>query len=186
MHVACGVDPHDEVISFTHAFAKMSVVFSENASVLDWFRKRYTGSNFHIIHQANAIIEGFQIECAHKAELFVWLAEDYLYILVHNKRKLLYCNLFAYKTSHDLLSYLSAVVQVMQLERTACTLLVGGLIEKKSLAYGQLKAYLPKTTLKTKIDFFKSNPYVFKESNTSPMLYFDLMSSVLCHTHSKV
>ncbi|MGI2262344.1 DUF3822 family protein [Candidatus Cardinium hertigii] len=186
MHVACGVDPHDEVISFTHAFAKMSVVFSENASVLDWFRKRYTGSNFHIIHQANAIIEGFQIECAHKAELFVWLAEDYLYILVHNKRKLLYCNLFAYKTSDDLLSYLSAVVQIMQLERTACTLLVGGLIEKKSLAYRQLKAYIPKTTLKTKIDFFKSNPYAFKASNTSPMLYFDLMSSVLCHTHSRV
>ncbi|CDG49640.1 DUF3822 family protein [Cardinium endosymbiont of Bemisia tabaci] len=186
MHVACGVDPHDEVISFTHAFAKISVVFSENASVLDWFRKRYTGSNFHIIHQANAIIEGFQIECLHKAELFVWLAEDYFYIVVHNKRKLLYCNLFSYKTSDDLLGYLSAVVQVMQLERTSCTLLVGGLIEKKSLAYRQLKTYIPKTILKTKIDFFKSNPYVFKASNTSPMLYFDLMSGLLCHTHSIV
>jgi len=186
MHVACGIDPHDEVISFTHAFAKMSVVFSENASVLDWFRKRYTGSNFYIIHQANAIIEGFQIECLHKADLFVWLAEDYLYILVHNKRKLLYCNLFSYQTSDDLLGYLSAVVQVMQLERASCRLLVGGLIEKKSLAYRQLKAYIPKTTLKTKINFFNSNPYVFKASNTLPMLYFDLMSSVLCHTHSRV
>lgn len=185
MHVACGVDPHDEVISFTHALAKVSVVFSENASVLDWFKKRYTGSNFHIIHQANAIIEGFQVECLHKAELFVWLAEDYLYIVVHNKRKLLYCNLFTYKTADDLLSYLSAVVQVMQLERAACALLVGGLIEKKSLAYRQLKAYMPKTTLKTKINFLRLNPYVFKASGTSPMLYFDLMSSLLCHTHSR-
>ncbi|MGI2257184.1 DUF3822 family protein [Candidatus Cardinium hertigii] len=185
MHVACGVDPHHEVISFTHAFKKMSVVFSENASVLDWFRKRYTGSNFHIIHQANAIIEGFQIECLHKAELFVWLAEDYLYIVVH-KRNLLYCNLFSYKTADDFLGCLSAVVQVRQLERASCTLLVGGLIEKKSLAYRQLKTYIPKTTLKTKIGFFKSNPYVFKASNTSPMLYFDLMSALLCHTHSRV
>ncbi|MGI2298871.1 DUF3822 family protein [Candidatus Cardinium hertigii] len=186
MHVACGVDPDDEMISFTHAFAKMSVVFAENASVLDWFRKRYTGSNFHIIHQVNAIIEGFHIECLYKSELFVWLAEDYLYILVHNKKKLLYCNLFSYKTSDDLLGYLSAVVQVMQLDRTSCTLLVGGLIEKKSLAYHQLKTYIPKTTLKTKFDFFKSSAYVFKASNTSPMLYFDLMSSLLCHTHSRV
>ncbi|MCT4697497.1 DUF3822 family protein [Candidatus Cardinium sp. TP] len=184
MHVACGVDPNDEVISFTHALAKVSVVFAENATVLDWFRKRYTGSNFHIVHQANAIIEGCQLECLSKAELFVWLAEDYLYIVVHNKRQLLYCNAFAYKTSDDLLSYLSAVIQVMQLERTSCALLVGGWIEKWSLAYRQLKAYIPRTTLKTKINFLHSNSYACKASGTSPMLYFDLMSGFLCHTHS--
>ncbi|CAH2559930.1 DUF3822 family protein [Cardinium endosymbiont of Oedothorax gibbosus] len=185
MHVACGVDPNDEVISFTHALAKVSVVFSENAAVLDWFRKRYTGSNFHIIHQANAIIEGYQIECLPKPKLFVWLAEDYFYIIVHNKRKLLYCNLFTYNTSDDFLSYLSAVIQVMHLERTSCALLVGGLIEKRSLAYRQLKAYIPRTTLKTKINFLNANAYVFKKSGTLPMLYFDLISSFLCHTHSK-
>lgn len=185
MHVACGVDPHDQVISFTHALAKVSVVFAENALVLDWFSKRYNGSNFHIIHQANAIIEGFQIECLPKAELFIWLSEEYLYIIVYNKRKLVYCNLFTYQTSHDLLTYLSAVVQVMQLEPTSCALLVGGLIEKQSLAYRQLKAYMPRTTLKTKINFLKSNPYVFEASGTCPMLYFDLMSSLLCHTPSR-
>lgn len=184
MHVACGVDANDEVICFTHALAKVSVVFSENAAVLDWFRKRYTGSNFYIIHQANAIIEGCQIECLPKTELFVWLAEDYLYIVVHNKRKLLYCNLFTYKTSDDFLTYLSAVIQVMQLERTSCPLRVGGWIDKKSLAYRRLKAYMPRTTLKTKINFLHANPYVFKASGTSPMLYFDLISSFLCHTHS--
>ncbi len=185
MHVSCGVDPNDEVISFTHALAKVSVVFSENAAVLDWFRKRYSGSNFHVIHQVNAIIEGSQIECLPKAEIFVWLAEDYLYIVVHNKRQLLYCNLFSYKTSDDFLTYLSAVMQVMQLERTSCGLLVGGWIEDKSLAYRRLKAYIPRTILKTKINFLNSNAYVFKKSDTAPMLYFDLMSSFLCHTHSR-
>ncbi|WP_419241330.1 DUF3822 family protein [Cardinium endosymbiont of Nabis limbatus] len=185
MHVACGVDPNDEVISFTHLLAKISVVFSENAAVLDWFRKRYTGSNFHIIHQANAIIEGCQVECLPKTELFVWLTEDYLYIVVYNKGKLSYCNLFTYTTSDDFLSYLSAVIQVMRLEPTSCALLVGGSIEKKSLAYRQLKAYIPKATLKTKLNFLHANAYVFKASGTWPMLYFDLISSFLCHTHSR-
>ncbi|WP_243518650.1 MULTISPECIES: DUF3822 family protein [unclassified Candidatus Cardinium] len=185
IHVACGVDPNDEVISFTHPLAKVSVVFSENAAVLDWFRKRYTGSNLYIIHQVNAIIQGFQVECLPKTELFVWLSEDYFYIVLHKKSKLLYCNLFTYNTADDFLTCLSAVIQVMQLERTSCALLVGGLIQKKSLAYRQLQAYMPKVTLKTKLDFLKPNPYVCKVSATWPMLYFDLMSSFLCHTPSR-
>ncbi|ROT47795.1 DUF3822 family protein [Candidatus Cardinium hertigii] len=187
MHVACGVDPNDEVTSFTHALAKVSVVFSENAAVLNWFRKRYSDTNFHIIHQTNAIIEGLQVECTplHKTELFVWLEERHLHIVVHNKRKLLYCNIFAYETCDDFLSYLSAIIQIMQLERTSCELLVGGLISKNSLAYRQLKTYVPRTTLKTKINFLHSNMHIFRESGTSPMLYFDLISSFLCHPHSK-
>jgi hypothetical protein len=185
MHVACGVDPNDEVTSFTHALAKVSLVFSENAAVLNWFRKRYTGSNFHIIHQANAIIEGLQLESPsiHKTELFVWLEEHYLHIVVRNKTNLLYYNSFAYETCQDFLNYLSAVIQIMKLERSSCELIVGGLIEKNSLAYCQLKAYIPRITLKTEIHFLYPKMRIFREIGSAPMLYFDLLSSFLCHPH---
>lgn len=189
MHVACGLDPNDEVLSFTHALAKVSVVFSENAAVLSWFRKRYTGSSFQIIHQSNAIIEGFQLESSltykYKTELFVWIEACYCHIVVCDKKKLIYYNTFTYETSDDFLGYISAVVQILKLERSSSALLVGGLIEKKSLAYHQLKAYMPQTKLKTKINFLNLNTHFFKQSGASPMLHFDVMSSFLCHPHSK-
>lgn len=185
MHVAVAIDSNDEIISFTHPLAKVSVVFSENSQVLDWFRQRYTLSNFHIIHQANAIIVGCQTECLPKTDLFLWLSKDYFYVVVHNKSKLLYCNLFTYQTWDDLLSYLSAVIQIMQLKPSTCRLVVGGFLEKKSLIYSFLKKYFPKIILKTKIDFVSLTSSAFKSNNIHAMLYFDLMSSFLFHNHSK-
>lgn len=187
MHVACGLDPNDEVTFFTHALAKISVVFSENTTVLNWFRERYVSSNFQIIHQANAIIEGLQLECPsiHNIALFIWLESCYLHIIVHSKTKLRYYNIFTYETCNDFLGYLSSVIQTMQLERSTCTLQIGGLIEQNSLAYRQLKSYIPRTTLKTKIRFLNSNDFIARTTGTPPMLYFDLISSFLCHPHNK-
>ncbi|TDG95468.1 DUF3822 family protein [Cardinium endosymbiont of Culicoides punctatus] len=187
MHAACGLDPNDEVLVFTHALAKMSVVFSENASVLNWFRKRYTNNNFQIIHQSNAIIEGIQMESTstYKTELFVWIEASYCHIVVYDKKRILYYNIFTYDTSDDFLACISAVVQIMKLERNACTLFVAGLIEKKSLAYYRLKNYIPQTKFKTKIHFLNLNTHFLKQSGHLPILYFDVMSSLLCHPHSK-
>jgi len=103
MHVACGLDCQHEIRSFTHALAKMAVVFSENSVVLNWFRKRYTDSNFHVIHQVNAIIEGLRLEhpSMHKTIVFAWLDLHYLHIAVRDKTGLLYYNSFVYETSED-------------------------------------------------------------------------------------
>lgn len=186
MHVACGVDLADEVISFTHMLAKISVVFAENVTVLNWFRQYYVNSNLQIIHQANAIIAGVQEECASidGTILFSWLEAQYLHIVVDKRSRLLYYNVFAYESGDDFLSYLSAVVQAVQLKRPTCMVWVGGYIEKNSLAYQRLKAYMPKVTLKTHIDFLSNNRYILKKSNTVPMLYFDLISGFLCHPNS--
>ncbi|MBX9889666.1 MAG: DUF3822 family protein [Amoebophilaceae bacterium] len=185
MHVACGLDVKDEVRSFTHVLAKMSLVFAENAAVLDWFKQRYTDSNFHIIHQASAIIEGMHLEhpVIHKTLLFVWLDQHYLHIIARNKANLLYYNAFAYETCHDFLSRLKAVMDILGLKHNGCDLLISGFIEAKSLAYRQLKNYIPQAKLKTKICLLDPKTKIFKKVGSAPMLYFDVISSFFCHPY---
>lgn len=185
LHVACGVDPSDTVASFTHPLAKVSLVFSETTAVVDWFRKRYTSSNFHIIHQANALIEGFQLECPmpSKPTWLIWLDQNYVHIVVRHKTQLLYYNSFVYETAHDFLSCLSAVRHVLKLKNSDCMVWVGGLIEKNSLAYRGLKNCMPRMSLKNRLHFMHPRMLVFQTMQCSPMVYFDLMSSFLCHPH---
>ncbi|MDD9139685.1 MAG: DUF3822 family protein [Candidatus Cardinium sp.] len=187
MHVVCNVAPSEEVAVFTHALAKLSVVFAEEATVLDWFRKRYSNSRFQIIHQVNAMIEGIQLEYPVSVVplLFIWLDKNHMHIAAHKNGKLVCYNIFAYETDEDCLSYLSAVVQVIQFERHSGKAWVGGYIDKASRFYRQLKAYMPHATLKTKIHFLSSSSRLFKKNNPSPMLYFDLVSSLLCQPYSK-
>ncbi len=154
------------------------VVFAANSKLISWLKASYPNSAVHVVHQANAFIEGVLNYDNHTEKtMFLMCEKNRLSVAITNEKDIVFFNKFVTPTTADFFKYVAASFQLYGLNQNTNKLVVWGDITKNSLEYIELNKYFKNVSLGGRPPFLKFN-YMFDEVDDQQ--YFDLYSTMLC------
>jgi Protein of unknown function (DUF3822) len=167
----------------THSHLDLTVAFTVDPWLLNWFKAAYDQPQLHTIHQASSLIQGTWAYLRDNKRsllpiVLVFVEANHLHITVMQKSQLLYYNKFGYTNSDALLYYILIVMRTLKLDTNLHEVMLGGAITKSTLAYSKARNYIRKLT------FVKTLPYLqFRSAFTKTMMHahLDVLSAHLCH-----
>lgn len=154
------------------------VVFVTNSKLISWLKASYPNSALHVIHQANAFIEGIlNYDSYTEKTMFLMCEKEGVSVAITNKNDLVFFNKFVATTTSDFFKYVASSFQLYGLDQNSSKLVVWGNITKNTPEYLELNKYFKNVSLGGRPPFLKFN-YMFDEADDQQ--YFDLYSTVLC------
>lgn len=112
------------------------------SQVASLIKRKYPKVSFfnHGIPWINYILSQYHSD---KKKVFVHIHNDFIDIIVCQDDKILLCNNFQIKTSSDLLYFILYTYDQLDLNKETNELILGGLINKKSEVFEEIKKFLP-------------------------------------------
>jgi len=168
---------------FTHASLNMTVAFAMDPQLLNWFQVTYDYAQLSTIHQASSLIQGAWTYLRNNKpsllpKVLVFVESRHLHITVIHKSKLVYYNRFEYTSSDELLYYVLIVVRILKLDTGLHEVILGGNINKHSLAYKKACNYIRRLTLMNTLYYVKFGSAFPKKMMTA---HLDVLSAHLCY-----
>ena len=154
-------------------------IFSADKKIISWFTKMYPSKNVQVVHHTAPLIEGVMFNGNDLAErtMFLHVEQNYLTILVKNKKTLEFCNTFYFSTAEDFIYYVLFVFDQLNLNQEQTAVTVWGEVTHDSLVYNKLLKYIRDVSFGEKPSSMKFG-YWFDE--VMDHNFFDLYSMHLC------
>lgn len=168
--------PMDKAMSiFTNDLPQQKVknVFAVHNALITFFEEHLPG--FHILHFSTLFINALEQHAATaaNAQLYVYIRQKSIRIVVFNKEKLLYANAFDYTTEKDVLYYVMLVLDQQNLDNNLTPVFILGQLLEASETYRLLHRYIQN------IAFFEGKTNCSpgeKLSKRQPWFHFDMLS----------
>ena len=117
----------DELHYYKQLKSNAVVVFAANSKLISWLKASYQNSAVHIVHQANAFIEGILNYDNHTEKtMFLMCEKNTLSVAITNKKDIVFFNKFATPTTADFLKYVASSFQLYGLDQNASKTVVLG------------------------------------------------------------
>lgn len=155
-------------------------VFAIQKELNSWFKKIYSNTQLHIVHQSTALIEGV-LEYATKINntpLYIYVDRFKLHILAVQDGKLTYYNQFLIKQFSDYVKYIMLVMKGLNMDQNTSEVILWGYIGKNSPHYQEFVKYVRNVNFGGRPSYLKFG-YLFDEVQEHH--FFDLYSIHLLH-----
>ena len=168
---------------FTHSSLNVAVAFAVDPQLLNWFQMTYDYTQLCTIHQASSLIQGTWTYLRNHQpsvvpRVLVFVEASHLHITVIQKSKLIYYNRFEYTSCDELLYYVLIVIRTLKLDTSLHEVILGGDINRHSLAYKKACNYIRKLTLMSTLPYVKFGRTFPKKRMTA---HLDVLSAHLCY-----
>ncbi|GAA4471008.1 DUF3822 family protein [Nibrella saemangeumensis] len=121
-------------------------VFNAEHPLADYFSATYPLQQLTFVHQTSALIRAATAvdrELPSTQNLLLYFENEFITIILHSNRRLIYCNRFGYKQAQDLAYYILYVIAELNLEPYSVNALLYGEITPFADIYTELTRFLP-------------------------------------------
>lgn len=138
------LDLGKESVQICHNVKSEAVtIYAVPNDMLQWLKRVYPNTTFHLFHQSAALIEGV-LASAHRdtQPLYVYVDRFKLHVLFTKDGKLIYYNQFLIKQFTDYVKYIMLVMNAMGMNQETSQVVLWGYIGKNSPHYQEFVKYV--------------------------------------------
>lgn len=148
-YLKLAVDTDQQDVRYYHHDTDLgtTVVFGIDTATIDWLKDGYQSKDFHVIHQASALITSIHFylymkKLVAEATVLVVAEDNMMHITVMDQAKLIYYNRFAYNSSDEFLQYILIVMYTLALTPEFHPVILAGSIARNSVAHKKISSYI--------------------------------------------
>lgn len=169
------LDSDKESVQICHNVKTDAVtIYAVPNEMLEWLKRVYVNTTFHLFHQSAALIEGVLTSARGDTQpLYVYVDRFKLHVLFTKGGKLIYYNQFPIKQFTDYVKYIMLVMNAMGMNQETSQVVLWGYIGKKSPHYEEFVKYVRNVSFGGRPTHLKFG-YLFDEVQEHH--FFDLYS----------
>lgn len=129
---------------YGHPSQPIVTVFALDTALASWLQSQYARTEFSVIHQSTAFIEGVLAYAKTRADqpLYLYVDRFRLHIAAVHEGQLLYYNQFAIRQFADYVKYIMLVMNTLSMDPASSRVILWGYIGRNSPHYQEFYKYI--------------------------------------------